>query len=120
MEIKTEEKNLFIILDQNKSNKDLSETSKIDNGANALAAFLRTELTPAGLYFELICETEYKEFGVEISNPRTEKKITLMMKVVEEDRIILRQNGVGYYYEVDNYTSKVKFFWIAIASILQI
>jgi hypothetical protein len=120
MEIKTEEKELFILLDQDESNKNLSETSRVDNGARALAAFLRTELTPAGLYFELICETKDKEFEVEILNPRTENKITLMMKVVEEDRIILRQLHFDNYYEVDNYTSKVKFFWIAIASILQI
>jgi hypothetical protein len=118
MEIKTEEKNLFILLDQIKSNKDLSETSRVDNGARALATFLRTELTPEGLYFELICETEDKGFKVEVSNPRTKKIITLVMKVVEEDKIILRQLYFGKYHEVDNYTSKVKIFWIAIASIL--
>jgi hypothetical protein len=118
MEIKTEEGKLFILPDQSKSNKDLSEKSKKDNGASVIADFLRIELTPAGLYFELSYETQDREFEIKISNPKTDKQITLMMKVVEDDRIILRKFMLEGYCEVDNYTSRIKFFWIAIASIL--
>jgi hypothetical protein len=118
MEIRIEEEKLLILPDRDKSNKGMSEKSKKDNGARAIADFLRTELTPAGLYFELICETKHKEFRVEISNKKKERQITFPIKVVEDDMILIDKNGFGDYQEVDNYTSKVKFFWIAIASIL--